>query len=60
MLTEAWDQALSLAELRRARALTQEQLASALHLGGDLERVARFPDHPPVRVRLVEALADNG
>ena len=86
VLTEAWDQALSLAELRRARALTQEQLAGELHIGqaaiarlerrtdmylstlrkfvvamgGDLELVARFPDHPPVRVRLVAELADGG
>lgn len=32
-LTDAWDRDLSLAELRRARAMTQEQLASDLHVG---------------------------
>ena len=32
-LTDAMEQELSLAELRRARAMTQEQLASDLHIG---------------------------
>jgi len=32
-LTDAMEQELSLAELRRARAMTQEQLASDLHVG---------------------------
>lgn len=32
-LTDAMEQALTLAELRRARAMTQEQLASDLHVG---------------------------
>ena len=32
-LTDAMGQELSLAELRRARAMTQEQLASDLHVG---------------------------
>ena len=32
-LTDAMEQALSLSELRRARAMTQEQLAADLHVG---------------------------
>lgn len=71
------DRDLSLAELRRARALTQDQLAADLNvgqasiaklerrtdmylstlrrfveaMGGELEIVAKFPDHPHVRLR---------
>lgn len=33
MLTDSMEQDLSLAELRRARAMTQEQLAEDLHIG---------------------------
>lgn len=72
--------AVSLQELRRARAMTQTQLANALEvsqaqvsriekqadlllstlvsyveaMGGELEIVARFPDHPPAYLTIGE------
>ncbi len=81
--TDVLDRELSLAELRRARAMTQEQLAADLRIGqasvaklerrtdmylstlrrfvqamgGELEIVARFPDHPNVTLRGIGELA---
>jgi transcriptional regulator with XRE-family HTH domain len=74
--------AVSLQELRRARAMTQNQLAAALDvsqaqvsriekqadlllstlasyvdaMGGELELVARFPDHPPAYLTIGEII----
>jgi DNA-binding XRE family transcriptional regulator len=82
-MTDELDRDLSLAELRRARALTQDQLAADLcvgqasiaklerrtdmylstlrrfveAMGGQLDIVARFPDHPQVRLRGIGELA---
>ena len=84
-LTDAMARNLSLTELRRARAMTQEQLATDLHIGqasiaklerrtdmylstlrrfveamgGELEIVARFPDHQLVRLRGLGELAEG-
>jgi len=58
VLTEAWDRALSLAELRRARALTQDQLANELHVGqAAIARLERRTDmYLSTLRRFVEAM----
>jgi len=57
-LTDAMEQALSLAELRRARAMTQEQLASDLHVGqASIARLERRTDmYLSTLRRFVEAM----
>jgi DNA-binding transcriptional regulator YiaG len=57
-LTDAMEQELSLAELRRARAMTQEQLASDLHVGqASIAKLERRTDvHLSTLRRFVEAM----
>jgi Helix-turn-helix domain len=57
-LTDAMEQALTLAELRRARAMTQEQLASDLHVGqASIAKLERRTDmYLSMLRRFVEAM----
>jgi hypothetical protein len=57
-LTDAMEQELSLAELRRARAMTQEQLAADLHVGqASIAKLERLTDmYLSTLRRFVEAM----
>ena len=60
-LTEAMDREMSLAELRRARAMTQDQLASDLHVGqASIAKLERRTDmYLSTLRRFVEAMGGD-
>jgi transcriptional regulator with XRE-family HTH domain len=60
-LTDEWDRAMSLGELRRARAMTQHQLAADLHVGqASIAKLERRTDmYLSTLRRFVEAMGGD-